>query len=109
MQIMSSGSSRPRDAGVWRGSRERNRRARSGARDGSGRLYFHSFAGGGTQSHERTGFHPSQPAGDAGGERKDDRKGLAADCDSLVIDLEDAIPPSKKAEARQILRKGFLA
>jgi len=34
-------------------------------------------------------------------------KALAADCDSLIIDLEDAIPPSKKAEARQILRNAL--
>jgi citrate lyase subunit beta/citryl-CoA lyase len=34
-------------------------------------------------------------------------KALAVDCDSLVIDLEDAIPPGKKAEARQILRNAL--
>ena len=32
-------------------------------------------------------------------------KAMAADCDSLVIDLEDAIAPSQKAAARDLLRR----
>jgi citrate lyase subunit beta / citryl-CoA lyase len=35
-------------------------------------------------------------------------KALISECDSLVIDLEDAIPPTKKGEARQVLRGALL-
>jgi citrate lyase subunit beta/citryl-CoA lyase len=34
-------------------------------------------------------------------------KALAVDCDSLVIDLEDAIAPGRKAESRQVLRNAL--
>ncbi|WP_315831861.1 CoA ester lyase [Bradyrhizobium prioriisuperbiae] len=34
-------------------------------------------------------------------------KALAVDCDSVVIDLEDAIAPGRKAEGRQVLRNAL--
>lgn len=34
-------------------------------------------------------------------------KALAADCDSLILDLEDAIAPGAKAQARQVLRRAL--
>jgi citrate lyase subunit beta / citryl-CoA lyase len=40
----------------------------------------------------------------AGSERIID-KALALECDSLVIDLEDAIAPSAKAQAREVMRR----
>jgi citrate lyase subunit beta/citryl-CoA lyase len=34
-------------------------------------------------------------------------KAAAGDCDSLIVDLEDAIAPAMKAQARQVLREGL--
>lgn len=36
-------------------------------------------------------------------------KALAAECDSLILDLEDAIAPNAKAEARQVVRRALSA
>jgi citrate lyase subunit beta/citryl-CoA lyase len=35
------------------------------------------------------------------------QKALAASCDSLILDLEDAIAPGAKADARQVLRRAL--